>query len=276
LVYRVHDAPKLSKQEALREFLATIGLTLAKGAGLRSNSFNGILAKALDTPHQTMVNEMVLRSQSQAIYSPENIGHFGLNLLKYAHFTSPIRRYADILVHRALIRGCKLGDGGLSDDEVPLFEETAEHISTTERRAMAAERESTDRYLAAYMADRVGAIFTARVSGVTRFGLFVTLDETGANGLVPISSLGNDFFRHDEAAHALIGRDPSNRFTLGDQVKVTLREATPITGGLVFSIARPGKDGEEGDDPVRPGPRFRRGAGASRGRAPLKKSRKRT
>lgn len=275
-MYRVHDQPTATKLDALREFLRTIDIKLAKGQVLKPRQFNGILARTAEGPHARAVAEIVLRSQAQAVYTPENIGHFGLALRRYAHFTSPIRRYADILVHRALIRGCKLGDGGLSDDEVPLFEETAEHISTTERRAMAAERESTDRYLAAYMADRVGAIFTARVSGVTRFGLFVTLDETGANGLVPISSLGNDFFRHDEAAHALVGRDPSNRFTLGDQVKVTLREATPITGGLVFSIARPGKDGEDGDEPARPGPRFRRGTGASRGRAPLKKSRKRT
>ncbi|PWR18456.1 ribonuclease R [Zavarzinia aquatilis] len=275
-MYRVHDQPTATKLDALREFLRTIDIKLAKGQVLKPRQFNGILARTAEGPHARAVAEIVLRSQAQAVYTPENIGHFGLALRRYAHFTSPIRRYADILVHRALIRGCKLGDGGLSDDEVPLFEETAEHISTTERRAMAAERESTDRYLAAYMADRVGATFTARVSGVTRFGLFVTLDETGANGLVPISSLGNDFFRHDEAAHALVGRDPSNRFSLGDQVKVTLREATPITGGLVFSIARPGKDGMDGDEPARPGPRFRRGAGASRGRAPLKKSRKRT
>ncbi|MFZ2872017.1 ribonuclease R [Zavarzinia sp.] len=277
-MYRVHDQPTATKLDALREFLRTIDIKLAKGQVLKPRQFNGILARTSEGPHARAVAEIVLRSQAQAVYTPENIGHFGLALRRYAHFTSPIRRYADILVHRALIRGCKLGDGGLSDDEVPLFEETAEHISTTERRAMAAERESTDRYLAAYMADRVGAVFTARVSGVTRFGLFVTLDETGANGLVPISSLGNDFFRHDEAAHALIGRNPANRFTLGDQVKVTLREATPITGGLVFSIARPG-DGEDGaEDAPRPGPRFRRGAGtgASRGRAPLKKSRKRT
>ena len=275
-MYRVHDQPTRTKLDTLAEFLRTIGIKLAKGQILKPRQFNGILARTAEGPHARAVSEIVLRSQAQAVYSPENIGHFGLALRRYAHFTSPIRRYADILVHRALIRGCKLGEGGLSDDEVPLFEETAEHISTTERRAMAAERESTDRYLAAYMQDRVGARFSARVNGVTRFGLFISLDETGASGLIPISSLGNDYYRHDEAAHALVGRDPKNRYALGDAVKVVLREATPITGGLVFAIARAGGDEDDGLDAAlsrrRP---FPKGRGASRGRAPLKKSRKR-
>ncbi|MCF4166211.1 ribonuclease R [Zavarzinia compransoris] len=276
-MYRVHDQPTRTKLDALAEFLRTIDIRLAKGQVLRPRQFNGILARTADGPHARAVSEIVLRSQAQAVYSPENIGHFGLALTRYAHFTSPIRRYADILVHRALIRGGKLGTGGLSDDEVPLFEETAEHISTTERRAMAAERESTDRYLAAYMQDHVGARFGARVNGVTRFGLFITLDETGASGLIPISSLGNDYFRHDEAAHALVGRNPKNRYTLGDAVTVVLREATPITGGLVFALARGGEDEDDDFEAAmsRPGPRFRRGGGAARGRAPLKKSRKR-
>ncbi|TDP43305.1 ribonuclease R [Zavarzinia compransoris] len=274
-MYRVHDQPTATKLEALREFLRTIDIKLAKGQVLKPRQFNGILARTAEGPHARAVAEIVLRSQAQAVYSPENMGHFGLALRRYAHFTSPIRRYADILVHRALIRGGKLGDGGLSDDEVPLFEETAEHISTTERRAMAAERESTERYLAAFMQDRVGARFTARVNGVTRFGLFITLEDTGASGLVPISSLGADFFRHDEAAHALVGRNPSNRFALGDAVKVVLREATPLTGGLLFAIARPGGEDEDFEPPPA-FPRFRRGASASRGRAPLKKNRKRS
>ncbi|MFA5121273.1 ribonuclease R [Zavarzinia sp.] len=272
-MYRVHDQPTALKLEALREFLRTIDIKLAKGQVLKPHHFNGILARTAAGPHARAVAEIVLRSQAQAVYSPDNIGHFGLALRRYAHFTSPIRRYADILVHRALIRGDKLGEGGLSDDEVPHFEETAEHISLTERRAMAAERESTERYLAAFMADHVGATFTGRVSGVTRFGLFVTLDESGATGLVPISSLGTDFFRHDEAAHALIGSRSQQRFTLGDQVKVVLREATPITGGLVFTLARPGE--EEAD--YRPGRRIPgRPRPASRGRAPLNKSKRRS
>lgn len=276
-MYRIHDQPTVTKLEALREFLRTLDIRLAKGQVLKPRQFNAILARTAGGPHARAVSEVVLRSQAQAVYSPENIGHFGLALRRYAHFTSPIRRYADILVHRALIRGCKLGDGGLSDDEVPLFEETAEHISETERRAMAAERESTDRYLAAFMADRVGAVFSGRVSGVTRFGLFVTLDQTGANGLVPISSLGNDYFRHDEAAHALVGRNPANRFTLGDEVKVKLREATPITGGLVFSIARSGDDEDAGMEALPPRLRFRKGGPRSpQGRPPLKTSRKRS
>ncbi|RJF87217.1 ribonuclease R [Oleomonas cavernae] len=256
-MYRIHDQPSAAKLEALREFLGTIGIKLTKGQVLKPKQFNGILARTKDGPHARAVSEIVLRSQAQAIYSPENIGHFGLTLRRYAHFTSPIRRYADILVHRALIKGGKLGDGGLSDDEGPQFEDIGQHISTTERRAMAAERESTDRYLAAYMADRVGARFTARISGVTRFGLFISLEDSGASGLIPISSLGTDFFRHDEAAHALVGSRTHQRYTLGDTVKVTLREATPITGGLVFTIARAGDDD---DDEGTPAPRERRGS----------------
>jgi ribonuclease R len=255
-MYRIHDQPSPAKLEALREFLGTIGIKLTKGQVLKPKQFNGILARTKDGPHARAVSEIVLRSQAQAVYSPENIGHFGLTLRRYAHFTSPIRRYADILVHRALIKGGKLGDGGLSDDEGPQFEEIGQHISTTERRAMAAERDSTDRYLAAYMADRVGARFSARISGVTRFGLFISLEESGASGLIPISSLGADFFRHDEAAHALVGSRTHQRFTLGDTVKVTLREATPITGGLVFTIARAGDDDDEGEA----APRERRGS----------------
>jgi ribonuclease R len=173
----------------------------------------------------------------QAIYSPENKGHFGLHLSHYAHFTSPIRRYADLIVHRALIRGLRLGDNGLADKEMSRLGEIAEHISVTERRAMAAERDSTDRYVAAYMEDRVGATFTARVTGVTRFGLFVRIPDSGAEGLIPARSLGFEYFRHDERKHALVGERSGTTYKMGDNLTVRLMEAAPLTGGLRFEIA---------------------------------------
>jgi len=183
-----------------------------------------------------MLHEIVLRTQSQARYAPEKLGHFGLSLRSYAHFTSPIRRYADLIVHRALIRAYDLGDDGLKEAELKSLGEIGEQVSNLERRAMAAERDATDRYLAAYLSDRVGAEFHGRISGVTRFGLFVRLSETGADGIIPIRTLGNDYFFHDERAHALIGEVSGAMFRLGEPVEVRLAEAAPITGGLVFEL----------------------------------------
>ncbi|MFB9951044.1 ribonuclease R [Rhizobium puerariae] len=241
LVYRVHDTPALSKQEALREFLATIGIPMAKGGQLRANSFNGILARALDTPHQTMVNEMVLRSQSQAIYSPENIGHFGLNLMKYAHFTSPIRRYADLIVHRALVGSLGLGDGAITPDEEAQLDDIAAEISTFERRAMAAERDTINRLIAHHLSTRIGEEFEGRVAGVTKAGLFVSLPTYGADGFIPISTLGNDYFIYDEAHQALSGERTGLGYQLGDTVDVRLVEAIPLAGALQFEMLSEGK-----------------------------------
>ncbi len=239
-MYRVHDAPDAAKIEALREFVATLGLNLARGQVLRPSMFTQLLEKAKDTPYATMVHELVLRSQSQAVYSPVNIGHFGLALPRYAHFTSPIRRYADLLVHRALIAGCKLGDGALPAGEGERFAAIGEHISQTERRAAAAERDAIDRFVAAFLADRVGEIVPGRVAGVTRFGLFVRLDETGADGLVPITSLPNDFYDHDETNHALVGRRWGRVYRLGERVMVRLVQAEPLTGGLLLELIEGG------------------------------------
>ncbi len=236
LIYRIHDAPSAEKVEALADFLETLGMPWDKGAPATTERFDRLLGETREGPHAEIVNEVVLRTQMQAIYSPENIGHFGLNLDRYAHFTSPIRRYADLIVHRALIRALSLGDDGLTDDDVRRLAETAEHITMTERRAMAAEREATDRYVAAFLADRVGAQFEGRITGVTRFGLFIRLDETGADGLVPIGGLGDDYFTHDEKSHALVGQRSGVRWRLGRRVEVRLREATPITGGLILEM----------------------------------------
>lgn len=241
LIYRVHDAPSLAKQEVLREFLATLGISMAKGGQVRANSFNGILERAQDTPHQVMVNEMVLRSQSQAVYSPENIGHFGLNLMKYAHFTSPIRRYADLIVHRALVGSLGLGEGGITPEEEAQLDDIAAEISTFERRAMAAERDTINRLIAHHLAERVGQEFKGRVAGVTKAGLFVTLPTYGADGFVPVSTLGTDYFIYDEARQALIGERHGLGYQLGDSVDVRLAEAIPLAGALRFEMLSEGQ-----------------------------------
>jgi len=240
-MYRVHAPPSDEKLEALRVFLHSLSISLAPGNDLHPRDLDRVLQKVAGTEQAPLVNEVILRSQSQAAYSPDNIGHFGLSLPRYAHFTSPIRRYADLLVHRALISGLKLGLGGLAPDEAARFPETAEHISATERRAALAEREAIDRYLAAYMADKVGATFAARISGVQRFGLFVTLAESGASGLVPMAALPDDYWLYEEATQSLSGRRTRMTYHLAQDVEVRLAEASPVTGGLLFQMVSPAR-----------------------------------
>jgi len=260
LIYRVHDTPSQEKIKALVDFLGTLDIAWSMGEAPRTDRFNRLLDQVRDGPHAEIVNEVVLRTQMQAIYSPDNIGHFGLNLPRYAHFTSPIRRYADLVVHRGLIRALKLGDDGLTDAEIARLTETAEQITAAERRGMAAERDATDRYVAAFMEGREGAEFEGRITGVTRFGLFVRLAETGADGLVPVSTLGTEYFIHDDRAHALVGERTGRRWRLGALVEVRLREATPVTGGLLFEmLSEP-----EPPDPRAPRPRL--GVRGRRGR----------
>ncbi len=236
LVYRVHDEPTPEKVNALREFLATLDISLPKGA-LRPDAFNRILLRVKGREVERLVNEVVLRSQAQAEYAADNFGHFGLNLRRYAHFTSPIRRYADLIVHRSLIRALKLGAGGLSQDtDLRALAETAANISAAERRAMKAERETADRLIAHFLADRVGATFDGHISGVTRAGLFVELDETGADGFIPARAIGDEYFRYREAGHAFVGRSATYR--LGDPVAVELVEAAPVAGALRFRLVQ--------------------------------------
>ena len=254
LIYRVHEEPSLEKMRALGEVMASIGLKLPKEANLRPALFNRILGMVEGSEHQLFLNEVVLRSQAQAVYAAENAGHFGLALRRYAHFTSPIRRYADLIVHRALIRALRLGDDGLpSGLEGGALAEIGQQISAAERRAMAAERETIDRLIAHHLADRVGATFAGQVSGVTRSGLFIKLDETGADGFVPISTLGAEYFRHEEGRHALVGERTRQTFRLGDKVEVQLMEAAPVAGALRFAIA--GGDRAGAPAPGRGGPR---------------------
>jgi ribonuclease R len=235
-MYRVHAPPSPEKIDNLRRFLATLEISLKPADQLHPRDLDHILKLVAGTDKAMLVNETVLRSQSQAEYHPDNIGHFGLALTKYAHFTSPIRRYADLLVHRALIAGLKLGTDGLSEADIAKFQDTAEHITATERRATLAERDSTDRYLALYLQHRVGELFDGRISGVTKFGLFITLSETGASGFAPMATLPDDFWVHDEASQSLVGKRSRVSFQLAQSVEVRLREAKPVTGGLIFEV----------------------------------------
>lgn len=248
VVYRTHEAPGREKLGALREFLQSLELSLIKSEAIKPSQFNTILHKVEGTPNAHHVSEMVLRTQARAEYSTENLGHFGLNLDRYAHFTSPIRRYADLLVHRALISALSFGDDGLTDSEVSRLDSIAQHISSTERRAMAAERETQDRLIAYFLSSQLGAEFAGRISGVTKSGLFVRLNETGADGFVPASSLGRDYYHFSQADQAMIGERSGETFKLGDDVSVRLLEAAPVAGALRFEVL---SDGSKGAPPKR-------------------------
>lgn len=242
LIYRVHDQPSLEKMSGLRDFLQTLDIKLPKTDAVRPAQFNDILARVAGSELAPLVNQVILRSQAQAEYANENYGHFGLHLRRYAHFTSPIRRYADLIVHRALVRALGLGRDGLPETTTPeQLAEIAARISASERRAMAAERETIDRLIAHHMAEQIGATFKARISGVTKAGLFVALNDTGADGFIPAVTLGQDYYRYDEVRHALIGERTGEMHRLGDRVEVKLVEAAPVAGALRFELLSEGK-----------------------------------
>ena len=236
LLFRVHEEPAPEKLDSLRETAKTAGFTLAKGQVLQTRHLNTLLHQAAGSDEAELINMSTLRSMTQAYYSPENFGHFGLALKNYAHFTSPIRRYSDLVVHRGLIKAHGWGNDGLTGEEIDRLEPTAEHISDTERRSMMAERDTNDRYLAAYLSERVGNEFTGRINGIARFGAFVKLDETGADGLIPIRSLGREYFHFDREEGTLMGSDTGLLVALGQGVTVRLAEASPLTGGLELEL----------------------------------------
>jgi ribonuclease R len=266
LLYRVHEEPNPEKIAALREVAQASGLTLAKGQVLQTRHLNRLLAEAEGTDADELINMATLRAMTQAYYHPANFAHFGLALRRYAHFTSPIRRYSDLVVHRALIAAHGWGDDGLTEAEIEGLEATAEHISETERRSMAAERDTKDRYLAAFLSDRIGDEMTGRISGVQRFGAFVKLDETGADGLIPVRSLGAEFFHFDRDAQTLMGSDTGMVLSMGMRVTVRLAEAVPVTGGLMLELLE--VEGTGMPSPVR------RGKGARFARKPAREKRK--
>ena len=248
-MYRIHDAPSMEKLMTLKEFLKSVDISLPKAALLRPSHFNQILSRAAEGDSAAVVNQVVLRSQSQAEYSPENIGHFGLALRRYAHFTSPIRRYADLIVHRGLIKALGLGQDGLTDGQASALAEIGAEISAAERRAMAAERETIDRLIAAHLSERVGDIFAGRIAGLTRSGLFVKLDETGADGFVPAATIGGGYYRFDEGLQALVGTRTGESWRLGDPVTVRLVEAAPVAGALRFELMSDGRSDLVGSRP---------------------------
>ncbi len=236
LIYRVHDQPDPEKLDGVRDYLDSLDYSLVKGGSVRPSNFNQLLKIAEDRDEKEMVSDVILRTQQQAVYAVDNLGHFGLNLARYAHFTSPIRRYADLTVHRALVTAAKLGDGGQSNDEAKGLRDIAQSISDLERRSMAAEREASDRYLSAYLSDRIGAEFDGRIRGVTRFGLFVMLDDSGADGFIPMRTLGSEYFRFEDRSHMVVGETTGGVYRLGQHVRVRLAEATPLTGGLRYEM----------------------------------------
>lgn len=245
-MYRIHETPDPEKIAALTEFLKGLEIPFGTSGVIRPQTFNELLAKVRGEVHETAVNELVLRSQSQAVYSPENLGHFGLGLRRYAHFTSPIRRYSDLLVHRSLIDAHGFGKDGLGDIETEAFYETAAHISMTERRAAAAERTAIARYVAAFLSEQIGNKFEARVSGIASAGLFMALAGVGADGLLPMKRLPNDFYDIDEHRHSLAGRATGLTFKIGDTVVVKLVDADPLTGGVLLDYVSGGTSGTPG------------------------------
>lgn len=284
-VYRVHDKPSLDKLDSVREFVESFGLSMPKGVVAEPRQINNVLRHAAKLEYSHLISIVILRSQSQAYYSTQNLGHFGLALSKYAHFTSPIRRYSDLLVHRSLINAYGLGDGGLDAGEIARIEEICQHISGTERTSMEAERNSVDRFTAAYLSEHVGATFEGRITGVTRFGLFVELNESGADGIVPMRSMKNDFYEHDEDQHALIGKRTKTIFRLGAAVTVRLKEADGLTGSTVLELTGKSVKGadipglvfktKKGFDPKRGGGKGNKPRGKNSQRNPKKGKRRR-
>ncbi len=246
VVYRVHEPPTREKLIALREYFDSIGKKLSLGQVITPGLFNRMMKGITDPGEKALVMEAVLRSQTQAYYGPRNAGHFGLALGSYAHFTSPIRRYSDLLVHRALVDGFGLAQpapkgripdtSGLSDQDRADLGKITDAISVTERRAMEAERDTIDRYVAAWLSGRVGEVFKTRITGVTGFGFFAAIVGMGGDGLVPISTLGREYFRHEEGAQTLVGEDSGTKYSIGDVLDLRLAEANALTGALKFEL----------------------------------------
>jgi ribonuclease R len=246
-MYRDHEPPSREKLVALKDYLETFGVPFALGQVIRPATFNHLLDRVGDADFRPQVMEQVLRTQTQAYYGPLNQGHFGLGLGSYAHFTSPIRRYADLVVHRALVAAYKLGPGGALPDGDEM-ERIGASISMLERRAMEAERDTVDRYVAAFLAERVGETVEVRITGVTNFGFFATVEGVGGDGLMPVRDLGGEYFRFSEAARTLTGETSGEVYALGQKLQLRLAEADPVSGSLRFELPG-GRDAVPGSSP---------------------------
>ncbi|MBY0519130.1 MAG: RNB domain-containing ribonuclease, partial [Sphingomonas sp.] len=251
VMYRDHEPPAREKLVALKDYLKTFGVEFALGQVIQPRVFNQLLDKIGEVDHRPQVMEQVLRTQTQAYYAPANSGHFGLALGFYAHFTSPIRRYADLIVHRSLVSAFKLGPGGLTESEAAAMEQIGTSISMLERRAMEAERDTIDRYVAAFLSEKVGEVVDARITGVQNFGFFATVEGIGGDGLVPARDLGREYFRYDEAAKALVGEETGMTYSSGMRLKLRLAEANPVSGALRFELAEGGGSGPRTPPPDR-------------------------
>jgi ribonuclease R len=236
VMYRIHEPPSREKLVALKDYLKTFGIEFALGQVIKPGTFSRIIEGLRGASGRDEIMEQLLRTQMQARYGPERLGHFGLALATYAHFTSPIRRYSDLLVHRALVRAYRLGEGGLSDGEEDRFEQIGEQISMLERRAMEAERETIDRYVAAFLSDQVGQLLECRVTGIQPFGLFATVEDLGGDGLLLARDLGSEYFHYDEAARALVGEESGETYRVGQRLRLRLAEANPVSGSLRFEL----------------------------------------
>lgn len=252
VMYRIHEPPGREKLEALKDYLDTFDIPFTLGQVIKPETFNRILERVGEADFRPEIMEQLLRTQMQARYSPDRLGHFGLALATYAHFTSPIRRYADLLIHRALVSAYKLGEGGLPSADAAKFEELGEQISRLERRAMEAERETVDRYVAAYLADRIGQVVECRITGVQPFGFFATVVEFGGDGIVPVSTIGDEYFRYDEKAQQLVGEETGTTYRLGQKLKLRIVESNPVTGGLRFAVPHDDQEFADRRDRVRP------------------------
>jgi ribonuclease R len=245
VMYRIHEPPGREKLEALKDYLDTFDIPFALGQVIKPETFNRIISQVGEADFRPEIMEQLLRTQMQARYGPERLGHFGLALATYAHFTSPIRRYADLLVHRGLVSAYKLGDGGLPPEDAAKFEDIGEHISRLERRAMEAERETVDRYVAAYLADQIGQVVQCRITGVQPFGFFATVVEFGGDGIVPVSTIGREYYRYDEKSQQLVGEESGTTYRLGQKLRLKIVESNPVTGGLRFAVPDEGGDERE-------------------------------
>ena len=262
VMYRVHEPPSREKLVALKDYLKTFGIEFTLGQVIKPGTFNRIIERLGDGDGREEIMEQLLRTQMQARYAPERLGHFGLALATYAHFTSPIRRYADLLVHRSLVDAYKLGEGGLPRGEEEKFEQIGEQISMLERRAMEAERETIDRYVAAYLSDQVGQLVECRITGVQPFGFFATVEDLGGDGLLLAKDLGTEYFRYDEAARQLVGDDSGETYRIGQRLTLRLAEANPVTGSLRFELPE-GSYGGSSAAPRRDRTRGKRGRPAN-------------